>query len=82
VVPDAGVGDENVQAAEAGDGMLDELLVVGMLADVGLERFHARAVLAGFLLDLKSGVLGFDIVENHVGAGLREKFDGRRADAA
>src|SRR5258705_9234699 len=33
-------------------------------------------------LDLQRGVLGFDVVENHVGAGLREEFDGCRADAA
>src|SRR5712692_4765246 len=81
-VPNAGVGYENIQAAETGDGVLDKFLIVGMLADVGFERFHASAVLASFLLDLKRGVLGFDVVENHVGAGLREEFDGGRADAA
>jgi hypothetical protein len=39
-------------------------------------------VLAGFLLDLKGGIFSFDIVEDYVGARLREKFDGGRADAA
>jgi len=81
-VPDAGVGDENVQPAEPRDGVLDKFLIVSMLADIGFERFHARAVLACFLLDLQRGVLGFDVVENHVGTGLREEFDGCRADAA
>src|SRR5260370_13123412 len=81
-VPYAGIGYENIQAAEAGDGVLDEFLIVDVLADVGFERFHASAVLAGFLLDLESGVLGFDVVEYHVGAGLREEFYGRRPHAA
>src|SRR5580700_2138089 len=53
-----------------------------MLADVGLERFHARAVLAGFLLDLCGGILGFDVVEDYIGAGLCEEFDGCCPDAA
>ena len=81
-VPDAGIGDENVQPAKPRDGVLDKFLVVSMLPDIGFERFHASAVLGGFLLDLQRGVLGFDVVENHVGAGLREKFDGCRADSA
>jgi len=54
-VPGAGIGHENVQAAEAGDGVLDKFLVVGMLANVGFECFHAGAVLAGFLLNLERG---------------------------
>ena len=81
-VPDAGVGDKDVQAAEARDGVLDEFLIVGMPADVGLECLHARAVLAGFLFDQLSGVLGFVVVEDHIRAGLRKQFDGRRPDAA
>ncbi len=81
-VPDTGVGDENVQPTKPRDRVLDKFLVISMLADVGFERFHARAVLAGFLLDLQRGVLGFNVVENHVRAGLREKFDRCRADAA
>jgi len=32
-------------------------------ADIGFKRFHASAVLAGFLLDLERGVFAFDIVE-------------------
>jgi hypothetical protein len=62
--------------------MLDEAFVVGVLARVGFESFHARSVLAGFLLDLQRRVLGFDITKDHVGAGLREYFDGCRSDAA
>jgi len=62
--------------------VLDEFLIVSVFADIGFERFNPRAVLAGFLLDLQRGVLGFDVVENHIGASLREKFDGGRADAA
>ena len=80
-VPGAGIGHENVQAAEAGDGVLDELLIVSVLADVGFECFHSSAMLAGLLLDLKRGVFGFGVVENHVGACLREEFDSRCADA-
>ena len=62
--------------------MLDKFLIVGMLADVGFERFHASAVLASFLLHLECGIFGFEVIENHVGASLREEFDGCRADAA
>jgi hypothetical protein len=62
--------------------VLDQFLIVGVFADVGFECFDASAMLAGFLLDLERGVLGFDVIENHIRAGLREKFDGGRADAA
>jgi hypothetical protein len=62
--------------------VLDKFLIVGVLAYVGFEGFYARAVLAGFLLNLERGVFRFDVIENHVGAGLRKKFDGSRADAA
>ena len=62
--------------------MFDELLVVGMFSDVRFERFHASTVLPGFLLDLQRGVLGFNVIEDHVGAGLREEFDGRRTDSS
>jgi len=44
----------------------------GVFANIGFERFDARAVLAGFLLDLQRRILGFDEIEDHVGAGLRE----------
>src|SRR5204862_8110621 len=80
-VPSGGIGDENVQAAEPRDGMFDKLLVLGVLTHSGLESFHASAVLGGFLLDLQRGVLGFDVVENYVGASLCKEFDGRRADS-
>ncbi len=72
MVPDAGVSDENVQAAEPGDGVLDKFLIVGVLADIGFECFDASAVLAGLLLDLNCSVFGFDVIEDHVGASLRE----------
>ena len=62
--------------------MLDETLIVGVLAGVGFKRFDARAVLAGFLLDLERGVLGFEVTENHVGPGLCKHFDHRSSDAA
>jgi len=54
--------------------VLDKFLIIGVLADIGFERFHASAVLAGFLLDLKRGVLGFDIVEDDIGAGLAKSL--------
>src|SRR5260370_26309628 len=81
-VPDAGVGDENVQPADPRDGVLDKFLIVSMLADVGFERFHARAVLAGFLLDLERSVLGLNVVENHVVSGLCKEVDVCSPDAA
>src|SRR5260370_1772253 len=80
-VPDARVGDENVQPPESGDGVIDKLLIFGMLADVGFERFHTSAMLAGFLLDLERGVLGFDVAENNVGAGFRDDFTDSRPNA-
>ncbi len=81
-IPDASVGNENVQPSEPGDSVLNQFLVFGVLADISFECFHASAVLAGFLLDLKRGVFGFGVVKDDVGAGLREKFDGGGPDAA
>ena len=50
-VPDASVGNDDVEAAEARDGVIDEFLVGIVAADIGLEGFDARAVLPGFLLN-------------------------------
>ena len=62
--------------------MFDEFLIVRVLAHIGFERLHASTVLSSFLLDLERGIFGPDVTENHVGARLREEFDGSRADAA
>jgi hypothetical protein len=62
--------------------MFDEFLIVRVLADIGFERLHASTVLCSFLLNLERGIFGLDVTENHVGARLREEFDGSRADAA
>ena len=49
-IPNAGIGNENIQASQAGDGLFDEFFIVGMTADVGLEGFHTGAVAARFFL--------------------------------
>src|SRR5260370_14943693 len=39
-VPDARVGDENVQPTDSGAGVIDNRLIVGMFAYVGFASFH------------------------------------------
>ena len=81
-VPDAGVGDEDVELAETLNGIADEALGVGHAGEVGLERFDARAVLASFLLDLTGGVAALVVAEDNVSAGLREELHRCGANAA
>jgi len=44
-VPDAGVWHQNVQAAQALDGVLDQFAIVSVLAHVRFKCLHSRAVL-------------------------------------
>src|SRR6202041_940749 len=82
LVPDACVGDENVEAAEAVSREVHEFFGVGHFAQVGLQGFDARTVLAGFLLHLRGCFLAAVVVEHDVRAGLREKFYSGGSDAA
>ena len=61
---------------------LDQLLRVRHFTKIGLARFDAGTVLSGFLLDLRRCFAIALVAEDHVRAGLREKFYGGRADAA
>src|SRR5208282_3423164 len=54
-VPDARVGDQDVQVAETLVGKLDQLFRRGHFGEIGLEKFDAGAVAAGFLGDALGG---------------------------
>ena len=81
-IPDAGVGDDDVETSETRNRVIDEFLVRFVAADVGLEGFDARAVLPRFLLNQSGGVFGFVVGEDDVGARLRKHFYGCGADPA
>src|SRR5438477_10284982 len=66
-VPNAGIGDENVQAAEPRDGMFDKILVFGVLTHIGLESLLASVVFGVLLLVLQCVILGFVVVVGYVG---------------
>ena len=82
LVPDAGVGDEDVNAAKTLAGEVDQLFGVSHFAEVGFQGFDARTVLAGFLRHLRGCFLAAVVIEDDVRAGLREELDGGGSDAA
>ncbi len=79
----AGIGDEDVDLAEVGDDVLDQLLDLGVAADVALVGLGLDAVLFGqlfgvLLASLTAGRVGDGDVGAHFGAATR----GFSADAS
>ena len=68
----SGIGDQDVQTAEALAGEFHKLSRVGRFPEVSLERFDARAVLAGFLLHLRGSLAILMVAEDNIRARLRE----------
>src|SRR6202044_544627 len=82
LVPDARIGDQDVQPPQALLREIDQLFRVRHLAEVGLTGFDARTMLSSFLLDVRGGLTIAMVAEDDVRAGLREHFDRGGADSA
>ena len=84
VAEDAGVVDDDVQAAESADGLVDHPLDGGHVAHVGLDHRHAvrghlgRRLLGAGAIDALRVV---EVVDDDVGAGLVQS-QGRGAPQA
>ena len=78
---DAGVVDEDVQAAEVGDRRLDQAAQVLDLAHVGLDADDLVTEGLHLGLDLDLGLLVRDVVDHDVGAEPGQGQDHRLADA-
>ena len=72
-IPDAGIGHKDVDAAQALAREFHQFFGIGHFAQVGFERLDARAILARFLFELRSGFTTAVVIEHHIGPCLREK---------
>src|ERR1700726_3920950 len=74
LIPDAGIGDKDIQAAKPFARKIYKFFRIGRLAQISLQRFHTGAVLACFLLHLFGSLAIAMIVEDDVRTSLCEEF--------
>ena len=79
---DAGIADENVEAAEGLDRRLDQALGIGFLRDIGLDRDRLPFGLADAGGHGLSGLLVLDVIDHHPGPVAGKALGNRLADPA
>jgi len=76
-----GIGDENVDDAELGNGAPEHLLHLGFVVDVRLERESPDTGPADLFGHRFGAILTGQVVHHDIGAGLTQRDRHRLADA-